>query len=396
LEVPVISNIRIQNFKSLKETNLRLGLRNLLVGPNMAGKSNLIDVFKFLARMVMPSPGSYGLPNAFQVFGGFSEIQWKGDNDNLFKLELEGYFPSADRKTSQTDWKYSIEILGDPRGWPRVQEESLLMAGPQEKFRPIDKVNGRRVLKNANGTTISEVPDSDRSALEFEIPDWEGNRIRSLFGLTRFYQLIPALMKGPNQTAAADFLSEEGANFPAWLLTLQTKHAEAFGRMINVMKDAFPSLESVFSLPTQQATVFVASREKFLKRPIPSMQMSDGELAFLALLSLILTPPELGAPLYCIEEPENHLHPRLLEILVEVQKQVQNESDAGCRSQVLITTHSPSLVDMIDLEDLIVFTKRDGVTQCTRPSDKSHLRDILANEETGLGSLFYSGALEGV
>jgi predicted ATPase len=269
------------------------------------------------------------------------------------------------------------------------------MTGAQGTLRLIDKVDGRRVLKNAKGASISEVHDPDRSALEFEIPDWEGNTIRNLFGMTRFYQLNPTFMKGANQTAAADFLMEKGENCAAWLLTLQTKYSEAFGRITNVMRDTFPNLESIFSLPTQQATVFVASREKFLKRPISSLQMSDGELAFLALLSLILTPQELGAPLYCIEEPENHLHPRLLEILVEIQKQVQNEFDPDCRSQIIVTTHSPSLVDKFDLDDLIVFGKRDGVTICTRPSDKTHLRDILTDEETGLGSLFYSGALEG-
>jgi predicted ATPase len=76
-------------------------------------------------------------------------------------------------------------------------------------------------------------------------------------------------------------------------------------------------------------------------------EMSDGELAFVALLSLIYGPAELGAGLYCIEEPENHLH------------------------------------------------KRQGATIVTYPRDKAHLREPLQNEELGLGDLVYSGALQG-
>jgi predicted ATPase len=82
--------------------------------------------------------------------------------------------------------------------------------------------------------------------------------------------------------------------------------------------------------------------------------MSDGEVSFLAWLSLIFSPPELGAPLYCVEEPENHLHPRLLETLVALlaprQDELQRQSEAAVQpAQILMTTHSPYLVDRLTL-----------------------------------------------
>jgi predicted ATPase len=123
--------------------------------------------------------------------------------------------------------------------------------------------------------------------------------------------------------------------------------------------------------------------------------MSDGELAFIALLSLIFSPPDLGAPLYCFEEPENHLHPRLLTTLVTVLKQVQEELPPEDRSQIVLATHSPYLVDKFSLDEVVVLEKREGATIVTRPSDKAHLRDLLNSEEIGLGELFYSGALNG-
>jgi len=60
----MITQIRVKNFKSLNDVSLRLGRRNVLVGPNMAGKTNLISFFRFLTQMVVAAPGIYGLPNA--------------------------------------------------------------------------------------------------------------------------------------------------------------------------------------------------------------------------------------------------------------------------------------------------------------------------------------------
>ena len=165
-------------------------------------------------------------------------------------------------------------------------------------------------------------------------------------------------------------------------MTLQTKHSDSFERIARVAKDAFPELERLFTVPTQQAQVFLASEEKYLKRPVSAFQMSDGELAFIALLSLLFSPRELGAPLYCVEEPENHLHPRLLDTLVEVLKQVQEELSPENRSQILITTHSPYLIDKFSLDELIVLEKREGATILTRPSDKAHLRDLLQRKRS--------------
>jgi len=125
-------------------------------------------------------------------------------------------------------------------------------------------------------------------------------------------------MKDSNPSTAAEFLIEHGENLSAWLLTLQTRHQEAFSRIRSVVRDVFPSVQDLFSWPTQQSTVYVSSQEKHLFRPTPLSAMSDGELAFLAWTSLILAPKELGAELYLIEEPENHLHPRLIEVMFEL------------------------------------------------------------------------------
>lgn len=389
----MINRIRITNFKSLKDVSLSLGLRNVLVGPNMSGKSNLVDVLRFLFRMVLPQPGVYGLQNAVNSLGGFSEVVWKGGDSNVISISLEGDLVTDESSTTPLRWKYDLSILGDPRGTVTVQEELLSASSSGVRYNLIDKEDGKRVLKNSDGRIISHVLDRDRSALEFEIPDWGGNLLRNFIGSWRFYRLVPQVMKRFNPTAAAGVLSEDGANLSSWLMMLQTRYRESFAKIGSVAKDVFPELEDVFTWPTQEATVFLASTEKHLRRPVSVWQMSDGELCFIALLSLIFCPLELGTALYCIEEPENHLHPKLLETLVELLRQVQTELGPGRSAQIVATTHSPHLVDRVDLEELIVVEKRDGGTHLTYPSDKQHLRELLTREEAGLGELYYSGAL---
>jgi len=393
----MIKNIEVRNFKSLKHVRVGLALRNVLVGPNMSGKSNLIDVFRLLNRMLTPAPGTYGLPNALQSMGGFLELIWKGGDTNLISIRLEGDLPIDSGLENAGTWEYQISVLGDQRGWATVQDEALLVSRRGDAQSLIGKDStGYRVLRNADGKVRTQMTDPSRSALEYEIPDWEGNAVRNLIASWRFYGLIPGLMKQANPSAAARFLTEHGDNLSSWLMTIQTTHRELFDKITRVASDVFPDLESIFTIPTQQATVFVASRERHLKQPIGVWQMSDGQLVFVALLSLIFGPSEHRDGLYCIEEPENHLHPRLLETLVELLKQLQDELRPEERGQIIISTHSPHLVDKFDLDEIIVAERSEGATVLTRPSNKTHLRELLERQEVGLGELFYSGALGSV
>lgn len=390
----MIRRMKVRNFKSLNDVSLDLGPRNVAVGANMAGKTNFIALFRFLTRMVSPAAGVYGLPNAVNELGGFAELAWKGASSNLISIALEGDFIGIPQEGEEQTWAYSLDFVSDSRGNVRVQEERLIFSGPSGDYAAIrrDAGSGRRVLGSRNRGVVTEIDDSSRSALEFEIPEWDGNRIRRLFTTFRFFNLIPALMKQVNTVGAPYFLEETGGNFSAWMLGLQTRYQEYFQKISVAAKGVFPEIATVFTIPTQQSTVLLASSEHHLMRPVPMWQMSDGELCLLAWLSLIFCPPELGAAAYFIEEPENHLHPKAIEVLFGLLDQVQSELGSN-RAQVFATTHSLALVDRTSVDDLIVFEKRQGATVCTRPREKRHLRELLSREEVGLGDLYYSGAL---
>lgn len=394
----MIKTLRVKNFKSLRDVTLTLGLRTVLVGPNMSGKSNILDVFRFLTNMLVSEPGLPGVANAFNKRGGFPEVAWKGAEPSVISVSLDGEFDSVgDEKLVEVgrpqSWVYEVSFVTTQHGWVSVQSENLEFNTGLERVGIVEALQGKRVLRNLDGRTVSQIDDPSRAALEFEIPDWDGNEIRSMIRMWRFYRLIPALMRGVNQTAAANVLSEHGDNLSAWLMTLQTRYRSSFDKFLVSLKDVFPDITDVFAWTTEQATVFATSQERFLKRGTSVWQMADGQLAFIALLSLIWAPGELWAPIFCVEEPENHLHPRLLETLFTLLDQRQRELGPSRSAQVLITTHSPYVIDRFDLDDLVVVEKAKGATLCTRPGEKRHLRELLSREEAGLGDLYYSGTL---
>jgi predicted ATPase len=388
----MIKRLRVENFRSLKELDLRPGLTNVLVGPNAAGKSNIVDVLKFLTDVA-----SQGLGRALTNRQGYHEVVWKGKDTGPIRIALEAEIHLGPGKLRQAE--YEIEVDGTATGAFWVPRERLAFSGNGPKTDVVDLRMGKGEVCLADRKTAFEAPaaGASRSALEYSIPGWEGTFFKQHLGAWQFHRLDPLTMKQLNPASRADVLIERGDNLGAWLATLKTSHAEHFRRIEQVAQDAVPGLLELVTELTANQMTFLSSREEHLARPVPVWGLADGELCFIALASLILAPPELGAPLHCAEEIENHLHPRLLATLIELLKQEQTRClESPGAAQVFTTTHSPYLVDQFALDELVVVDKVEGQTRCARASDKAHLRELLEREELGLGELWYSGALGGV
>jgi predicted ATPase len=386
----MIKRLHVKNFLSLRDIDLELTQRNVLVGPNMSGKSNLIDCLAFLTRVATSS-----VRQAFIDRNGFTEIVWKGmPSEQRISISLS--YEQNVEHGAPTNYQYEISILGSQAGFVTIEKEIIVAEKEGRTFTLAELTDGQGSIRHLDGREISTTTGApNASALEVSIPGWEGMEVKNFIASWRFYKLIPVLMKSVNAAVEQKFLTETGDNFSSWLMTLNTKYPEEFRRLKQAASDALPGLTEILSPPTQFATTFLLTKERHLNTPVNIWRMADGEIAFLGLLSLILAPPQLSAPLFCIEEPESHLHPRLIDTLVEVWSQVQLEWGADS-SQVILTTHSPQVVDRMKLEDLVVLERAEGETRCTRPSSKLHLRELLEKEEAGLGDLWYSGALGGV
>src|SRR6266566_337112 len=117
----MITRLHVRNFKSLREIDLSLGPLNVLVGPNMSGKSNILDVFRFLHQVFFPEAGTAGVLFALAQRGGVNEVLWKGGDDKLITISLEG----VDDADPGTKYRYLLELIAGSGDFVTTQNESL-------------------------------------------------------------------------------------------------------------------------------------------------------------------------------------------------------------------------------------------------------------------------------
>jgi len=384
----VIKRIRVKNYLSLKDVALDLSLRNVFVGPNMAGKSNFIKALQFLTNVSL-----IGLTASITKEGGFPRILWGGiDEGNIsFSLTGEILFPNEQKPRL---YEYEISLIGSANTASFIIDREVLKRCDEKgDYILSDFRSGQGKGFHPDGTIAFEQKErSEKSFLEYSVPGWEGMGIKQIFSQWRFYQLIPSAMKQLNVTAKQYFLNIHGDNLSSWLHTLQTGYPDEYNRMIKVLQDVMADIIGVIAPPTQMGTTFIQIKEKYLRRPVDIWGISDGALHFLALLSLIIAPEELGAPLYCIEEPETHLNPQLIDSIIEILLQRQQEL-GSLAAQIIATTHHPYLIDKLSLDDLIAVYKKDGATHCIRGAEKANLKILLEQGDLSLSDLWYSDAL---
>lgn len=381
-----INLIAIKNYKSLK--NLELDLKPLMVfvGPNNAGKSNIFDALQFLTQLGTMEPGA-----ATRQRGGFNQIVFDGKIEQQVTIELKG---SIKVKDKEHIYKYFIELNGDKHGNCFIQHEIFHLVkedGKRDILKYPDE-KGTAAVYDESGKQISSYGTGrDRSYLYyFSDPDRYpilghfSNEVQNW----AFFNPLPPSMRSPLPVRRELQLQSYGENLSAVLHVLQSEYPDRFREIAEILKSAVPELKELSTGLTahEAGQTYVRISEKSLASSIPAWGMSDGTLRFLACLVALYSPA--SPRLICFEEPENYVHPRLLELMVDLLK------GASQKTQVLINTHSPYLVDFLDPGDLFIVEKVNGETQVKRAEDKKGIKEAL--KTLGLGEMWYSGGLGGV
>ena len=147
-----------------------------------------------------------------------------------------------------------------------------------------------------------------------------------------------------------------------------------------------PRLEKVEAELLADGRLLLTIKDAPFDRPVLARWASDGTLKMLAYLTVLYDPAP--PPMIGIEEPENHLHPRLLPELAEECRAATE------RSELLVTTHSPFFVNGVRAEELwVLYRGDDGYTKARRAAD---MRGIRAFVEQGalLGDLWMENQFE--
>ncbi len=375
--VPRLEYLRVQNYRALCNVEIKnITPLTVFVGPNGSGKSTMFDVFAFLSECF-----STGLRKAWDKRGRFKELRSR-DSDGIIRIELKyRERPGLPRVT------YHLAVDERAEG-PYVAEEWLQWRRKQygRPFRFLD-------FKDGSGNVITgEYPDEQDERVSEALDSPEMLAVNTLgqlakhprvSALRRFITgwyvsyITAASTRGLPEAGPQERLSQTGDNLPNVVQYLKERHPERLRDLLRTLSQRVPKLERVDAQIMPDGRLLLQIKDAPFTRPILARFASDGTLKLLAYLAVLCDPepPQLVG----IEEPENHLHPRLLPLLAE-------ECRKACgNTQLMVTTHSPFFVNGLRPKEVwVLFRDDQGYTEARRAGDM-----------TGIGEFFQEGALLG-
>jgi predicted ATPase len=364
-----IRKVVLRNYKSIGGCDVRLGPLIFLVGPNGAGKSNFVDALRFVADALRDS-----LDHALRNRGGIKEVRRRsGGHPNHFGIRLE--FALETGATGH----YSFRIGARPSGGYGVQEEECIihpvdLRDPEVRFHVKDG-------EVRSSVKVSPVAVLDRLYLVNAAGLPEFRPVYDTLSRMAFYNLNPDRIRSLQPPDAAEILTRDGSNIASVLGQLGTKSSTTKQRIEEYLSKVVTGVRGV-GVKAMGPMETLEFRQRVPGSEAPwrflAANMSDGTLRALGVLVALFQSAN-GAqprvPLVGIEEPEVALHPAAAGVLLDSLR------DASQHTQVLVTSHSPDLLDdeALDAESILAVISEQGVTQIAPLSavTRSVLRDRL-------------------
>lgn len=355
---PRIQGLTVKNYRALRDVTLRLSPLTALLGPNGSGKSTVFDVFAFLSECF-----TVGLRKAWDKRGRFKELRTR-DSQGPITLELKYQEPGFSPVT------YYLEVDEDAKG-PYVSREWLRWTRDRKGGRPFnflyfEKGEGYALPgeKPAEDDTRTQEKLASRELLAINtLGQFEKHpRVSSLRSFITGWHLSYLTVdstRGVPDAGPQERLSQTGDNLPNVIQYLREQHLDRLNRILEILRRRVPGLQSVDARLLDDGRLLLQIKDAPFKEPILAKYASDGTLKMLAYLTVLHDPAP--PPLIGIEEPENHLHPRLLPELAEECRV------ASAATQLLVTTHSPFFVDGLRPEEVWVISRDDQGYSVARP-----------------------------
>lgn len=329
-----ITRIKVSNFKSFDELEVELRPLNIVVGGNASGKSNFLEIFKFLRDIE-----AHGLENAVSLQGGM---------EYLANLRIGSSRP--------VEMEVQLEGLG------LVDKLSL---------RVNDEGAGYDVLDDSSFFFGERIP-----ATRKRLP-WR--RHISVFD---FDPKLPK--RGASITGLAE-LEHDGSNLALVLRSL-FQNEDSRKSFILLVRDLLPFAEDLRVERFHDRSLLMSLKESFGAQPyVPASFLSDGTIQIVA---LILALYFQGKDLTFLEEPDRNIHPHLISRLAGMLR------DVSTAKQLVVTTHNPELVKHTALEDLLLVRRDDqGFSRIFRPAESDEVKVFLEND-LGVEDLFVQNLLD--
>lgn len=385
-----IESLTVRNFRALRHVVLSdLPAMAVFVGANGSGKSTLFDVFGFLRDAL-----AHNVRQALARRGGFRDVVSR-ESKGPITIELKFRQEEGPLVT------YHLEI-GLLEGAPIVAREVL-------KYRRGRHGQPWRFLdfRNGQGLAVTNEEDYGKPAAEMERDEQqlESADILAIKGLGQFqrFKVVSAFRRmiedwqisdfhisdaRPSQEAGyAEHLSPRGDNLPLVARFLYEHHREKFDLVLAKMAQRVPGIERVEPVETEDGRLVLKFQDGSFKDPFVARYVSDGTIKMFAYLLMLYDPSP--HTVLCVEEPENQLHPELLQELAE---EFRSYADRG--GQVFISTHSPDFLNGVKIEEIFWLQKKKGYTEARRAGSEELLRKLAAEGDLP-GALWKQGLFSG-
>ena len=392
-----------------------------VIGKNGVGKSSLFDAFGFLADCL-----KLGVEEACDARGrgSFYRIRSQGTDT---PIEFEVYYREEPQARPIT---YELAIDMDNAGRPYVARERLRQRRKgQSKGRPFSflmMIDGRGVAWKGDSqgrqfnegiqTHLSfeellkelfeESPAEESGETEvIELQDRRRLGIATLGALKQHPRIsnFREFMEGwylsyftPDAARSLPLagpqrrLNVHGDNLGNVVQFMEREQPDRFKSILNRIAGRVPGIDRIETERSPDGRLLLRFNDKGFEDPFYAQQMSDGTLKVFAYL-LMLEDPE-PPPFICIEEPENGLYHKLLEVLATEFR--THATGKGNTPQIFVTTHQPYFVDALTpYETWILEKQEEGFSTIRRASDDQVVK-AMVDEGLPLGGLWYSDYLD--
>ncbi|MEI7820001.1 MAG: AAA family ATPase [Verrucomicrobiota bacterium] len=396
----MLTHFSIEGFKSFGSPASRVSLEPLtfLVGANASGKSNLVGALRFLRQCFL-----HGVEVAVNELDGCREVRNRIQRAKPFIISLSAsdlpvkFDNGVSYHVKSARYALSLDLRSDD-GHAKVASEQLHVALVSESDEIIYKLTRTGLTVTIHDPLAQDRPPEH----SFELYPQEADRLVAANGLAglgailfreyvcgwRFFNVAPGLARQSARESAGNELGENGENLSVVLNDIQRTEPALLNEICERVSGSVPGFETVRPIRSDiegKWTFQVVERR--IGGGLNPRSISDGTVRLLTLM-VIAAWVSRKATLICIEEPENGVHPHLAESFVSALRTVSAER------QFLVTTHSPSFLDYLQPEELLLVDKKEGLTEVRRAADHTDIKVFV--KKFTLGDLWLQGELEGI
>ncbi len=382
----MIRTLEVRRYRSIDRASITLGPIRMLIGPNAGGKSNVVDVLRFLAEAVREDAET-----AATRRGDLDEVVFLNApaSDRNFEIALDYFVPDPSVPASRSDMTYRVRI-GERGRLPGVELEELRV-----KRRRTERGRAKKWFRArwGRGEALRDPESQDREPFDTGVPGVLAlkalgfldayPRIRALRTFIegwRFLTVDLARIREPQRDRRETVLAADAANLANVLRTLEVVDRECYRRIVEDVHGLLAHVDDIGTY-VERGVVVLLMQEHGMPRPLEALALADGTLRLLAIVTALNTMPEHA--LLCIEEPEHGLHPLVFGPLLDLFRERCHVE--GTR-QALLTTHSPDLVDAARPEEVLTVDRDSAAGTILHGLDGPELGEWL--EEFRLGELW--------